>query len=186
MSTSWKASRFACPCPGVFSYGVLFCGLVSSLAMPAALAQSTFATVQGTVLDSSGAAVPGASVTILDEGTGTRKTLQAGSAGEYRAFDLDAGTYSITFASPGFGDQTFPHQTVLARQVIRLDASLKAGSVNEQVEVTAGSNAFSDVATVSHSLSSADNDTLALNFRASDQTSPLSMTAHTSSTRIAR
>ncbi len=154
-------------------------GLLLSLAYsgcvfgPHALAQSTFATVQGTVLDSSGAAIQGATVTITDEATGTRKTLTAGPSGEYRAFDLNASTYTVTFSMAGFGEQSFPHQTVLARQVIRLDASLKAGSVEQVVEVEAGNNAFSDIATVSHSLNSGDIDTLALNFRASDQTSPL-------------
>lgn len=166
-----SVARFSLPSAWTGIASLYACSLC--VLPPHAQAQSTFATVQGTVLDASGAAVPGATVTLADEGTGTRKVVTAGATGEYRAFNLDAGIYTVTFSRSGFGDQTFQHQTVLARQVLRLDASLKAGSVNVEVEVLAGNNAFSDIATVTHSLNSADIDTLALNFRASDQTSPL-------------
>jgi hypothetical protein len=143
-------------------------------------AQSTYATVQGSVLDASGAAVPNATVTIIDENTGAKQTLQSAGSGEYRAFDLNAGTYTIKFSGPGFGEQSFTHQVVLARQVLRLDAHLAAGAVSQQVDVMSGAAAtVSDDATVSHSLSSGDIDTLALNFRASDSTSPLYVAALT-------
>ena len=154
----------------LLSSGALCTGF--SLLVPA-YGQSTYATIQGTVQDASGAAVPNATVTITNDGTGTQEVLKTGGSGEYRAFDLNAGIYSITFAMPGFGDQTVPHQTVLARQIIRLDASLKLGAVASEVQVNGGANNFTDDATVSHSLSSADINTLALNFRASDSTSPL-------------
>ena len=149
----------------------LFLALASDT--PSALAQSTFATIQGTVLDSSGAVVPNAIIVVTQDNTGSTETVTAGSNGEYRLFDLGAGTYTIRFSGTGFGDETVPHQPVLARQVLRLDAHLSAGTVSTEVNVDAGSSAFSDVATVSHSLNSADIDTLALNFRASDNTSPL-------------
>ena len=137
-----------------------------------ACSQSIFATVQGSVLDGSGAAVPGATVTITNDETGIKQTVHSGVTGEYRAFDLEAGTYTISFSEAGFGDQTVAHQVVLARQVLSLDAHLQAGSVTTSIEVNSLS-LLSDDATVSHSLSSADIDTLALNFRATDNTSPL-------------
>lgn len=142
-------------------------------------AQSTFATVQGTVLDASGAVVPNATVTATNEQTGVVETVKAGTNGEYRLFNLDAGNYSVVFSSGGFGDETYTHQTLLARQVLRLDGHLKAGSVATSVDVTAVGGDFSDVSTVSHSLDSKDIDTLALNFRASDSTSPLYVAALT-------
>lgn len=142
-------------------------------------AQSTFATVQGTVLDASGAVIPNATVVVTNEETGTSETTHAGSKGEYRLFDLDAGNYNIVFSNSGFGNQTFSHQVLLARQVLRLDAHLAAGSVATSIDVTAVGGGFSDVATVSHSLNSKDIDTLALNFRASDATSPLYVAALT-------
>ncbi len=146
-------------------------GLCLTFSSPAA-AQSTFATVQGVVLDASGAAIPDATITILDEGTGTKEVVRSGGSGDYRVFDLNAGTYTITVSKPGFGDQTTEHQVILARQVLKLDAHLANGSVATQIDVNTQA-LTSDVATVSHSLSSGDINTLALNFRASDSTSPL-------------
>ncbi len=136
-------------------------------------AQSTFATVQGTVLDSAGAIVPDAVVTITSEDTGTVETVHSNGSGEYRAFDLNAGTYTLVMAHPGFGDQIIAHQTILARQVLRLDGKLAAGGTNTTIDVTAGLATLSDNSTVSHSRSSGEIDTLALNFRATDNTSPL-------------
>jgi hypothetical protein len=150
------------------------CGIAS-----AARAQSTFATVQGTVLDASGASIPNATVVVTNEQTGAIETVHAGAKGEYRVFDLDAGTYSFVFSGAGFGTNSIEHQVLLARAVLRLDAHLATGSVATSVDVTAGGTGFSDVATVSQSLSSADIDTLALNFRASDTTSPLYVAALT-------
>jgi hypothetical protein len=154
--------------------GLMAFGLVQPM-----LAQSTFATVQGTVLDASGAAVPHATVVARNEQTGSVETTKAGANGEYRLFDLEAGTYSVVFSNVGFGDQSFTHQTLLARQVLRLDAHLRAGAVATSVDVNAVGGGFSDAETVTHSLSSDEIDTLALNFRASDTTSPLYVAALT-------
>ncbi len=167
--------QFACALRsrGFISWvGASLCRLLL-LQATALLGQSTFATIQGTVLDSSGATIPNASILITDENTGNSESIHAADNGEYRAFDLQAGTYTVLFTSSGFGSQSVPHQIVLARQVLRLDAHLSAGTINTQVDVTAGGGAFSDVATVSHSLSSGDINTLALNFRATDNTSPI-------------
>ena len=147
-------------------------GAVTVLVPLRAAAQSTFATVQGTVLDVEGAAIPAASVTITDDNTGTVETVTTGNSGEYRFFDLNAGTYTIVIRHGGFGDRVLPHQVVLARQVLRLDGTLAAGSVATEINVSAEA-ITSDVATISHSLSSEDINTLALNFRASDNNSPL-------------
>jgi hypothetical protein len=146
---------------------------------PFAQAQSTFATIQGTVLDSTGALIPNATITVTSDDTGSKQVIHSGASGEYRVFNLAAGTYTIVFSSTGFGAEQIPHQVVLARQVLSLDARLSAGSVSTQVEVQAGASLTSDVATVSHSLSSADINTLALNFRATDTTSPLYVAALT-------
>jgi hypothetical protein len=135
-------------------------------------AQSTFATIEGTVQDASGAAIPGSKILITNDDTGTTETVTSGGSGEYRAFDLNAGTYTIVISHAGFGDQTIAHQTVLARQVLRLDGKLGAGAVATSVDVNAQAT-LSDVATVSHSRTSDEIDTLALNFRATDSTSPL-------------
>ena len=123
-------------------------------------------------MDATGAVISGATVTVTNESTGGKETVSTGGDGQYRLFDLNAGTYSIVFSHAGFGDQRIAHQVILARQVLSFDAHLTAGAVATQVVVT-GEALTSDVATVSHSLSSSDINTLALNFRATDSTSPL-------------
>lgn len=160
------------PAVSVLKTGLLATALLFGLFAPTTQAQSTFATIQGVVMDSSGAIVPDATVTVTDEDTGNKEVVHAGASGDYRVFDLNAGNYTIVFSHPGFGDQTAAHQVVLARQVVRLDAHLTVGSVSTEVSVSAEA-LTSDVATISHSLSSGDIDTLALNFRATDNTSPL-------------
>ena len=135
--------------------------------------QSTFATVQGTITDASGAVIPEATITITSEETGTVETVRSNGSGEYRALDLNAGSYTLIISHAGFGDQTIAHQTILARQVLRIDGRLAAGAVTTSVEVTANLATLSDNATVSHSRTSGEIDTLALNFRATDNTSPL-------------
>ena len=149
-----------------------FCVALLATAV-SAKAQSTFATVQGTVLDSAGAIVSDATVTITSEETGTTETVHSNGSGEFRAFDLNAGTYTIVISHAGFDDQAIAHQTILARQVLRIDGKLAAGGVTTNVDVTAGLATLSDDATISHSRSSDEINTLALNFRATDSTSPL-------------
>ena len=146
--------------------------LLTFVAASPLLAQSTFATIQGTVEDASGAAVPGTVVTVTNDDTGNKEDVSSGANGEYRIFDLSAGTYSILFNHQGFGSQLITHQVILARQVLKLDAHLDTGTVKTEIDVNTN-DITSDVATVSHSLSSSDINTLALNFRATDNTSPL-------------
>ncbi|HLH08841.1 MAG TPA: carboxypeptidase-like regulatory domain-containing protein, partial [Terriglobales bacterium] len=73
---------------------VLFC----SVSM---LAQDT-ASVTGTVKDSSGAAVPNATVVVTNEAKGVTRQLVSNSDGEYLAAALPAGVYSINVSAPGF------------------------------------------------------------------------------------
>ncbi len=146
--------------------------LFSLVAASPLRAQSTFATIQGTVQDASGAAVPGAVIIVTNDDTGNKEDVTSSASGEYRIFDLNAGTYSIVFSHQGFGSQSITNQVILARQVLKLDVHLNAGTVTTEIEVNTN-DITSDVATVSHSLSSSDINTLALNFRATDNTSPL-------------
>ena len=71
-------------------------------ASPALHAQlSTRATITGTVTDSSGAVVPGASVTITDDATKVSVKTQSNGSGSYVAPELNVATYSVTIAKSG-------------------------------------------------------------------------------------
>ncbi len=76
---------------------------MSAFAPPVwAQAGATTASIAGTVIDSTGAVLPGADVTVKDMGTGTTYTAVTGSRGEFNVPALPIGTYSVTVSLMGF------------------------------------------------------------------------------------
>jgi hypothetical protein len=138
-----------------------------------ALAQSTFATLTGTVTDSSGAVLPGVTITVTNIGTEGTRSLVTDAVGNYQVPNLDAGGYRIVAALSGFAEQT--RQTeLLARQTVRLDLQLHVAGTREQVDVVGtGAVIETERATIENSKSGDDINRLALNFRATNSTSPI-------------
>src|ERR1700754_4714237 len=66
-------------------------------------AQVTSGDLTGTIYDPTGAAVPGAAVTVRNDATGVEINVKSGSAGEYRVPNLPVGTYMISVTATGFG-----------------------------------------------------------------------------------
>ncbi len=78
-------------------------GIVLVLAQALALhAQVNSATLLGTVKDSSGAAVPEATITVKSADTGQERTAKTDGAGNYTVSNLQGGRYQLTVAAPGF------------------------------------------------------------------------------------
>jgi len=159
------------------SVGILwlmaFCFLLGSTAMRA---QSTYATVTGFVTDASGAVIPGATVNLVNRDTQRTAVVRTQSSGEYHFVDIDAGTYKLTVKANGFNDYEVSELTVLARQSLRIDASLKVSSgAVTVVMVSADSTLTSDSELMTESRSGSDIDQLALNFRATASTSPINV-----------
>src|SRR2546427_2980518 len=75
---------------GLFLMGSLFVALGTQ-----AYGQGTQSTVLGTVTDSSGALVPGATVTVKNQGTGIERSLTTNESGDYRIAGLEAGNAII-------------------------------------------------------------------------------------------
>jgi len=93
--------------------------------------------VQGTVVDTSQAAVVGATVTLLNVKTGVPAVRQTTETGHY-LFDLvDPGSYTVTVEFQGFSKFVQENVTLPLRGDITVDAMLKAGDVRETVTVTA-------------------------------------------------
>ena len=67
-------------------------------------AQYENGSVVGTIRDASGAAVPGAVVTITNNATGVTTKITANGAGDYEAPSLHVGAYTISASAPGFAD----------------------------------------------------------------------------------
>ncbi len=94
--------------------------------------------ITGTVRDTSGAAVPGASVTIANEAKGIRRTLQSNDAGLFNAPALTpSGGYSITVTKSGFANWQVKDLTINVGQTADFNVTLSVASAATQVEVTA-------------------------------------------------
>jgi len=103
-----------------------------------ASAQSTTqGAIGGTVVDSSGAAVAGASVTLHNNGTNAEFKLTADASGYFKAPLVPPGTYTVTISSSGFGTYSATTVPVTVGSLTELHPELKTGSASETVEVTA-------------------------------------------------
>src|SRR5215468_10023367 len=94
-----------------------------------ALAQRAAASVAGSIVDASEAAVPGASVVVRNLDTGVERTVSANDLGYYVVPALPAGPYSITVSKPGFQTQTVPQLVLVVDQNATINVSLKIGAV---------------------------------------------------------
>jgi hypothetical protein len=97
--------------------------------------QSISATLHGTVTDSTGSQVSGATVVVLNDGTGTTRTTTTNSTGDYVVLQLPPATYTVTISQAGFQPSKFTHIILDANQQARVDATLGVGAVAQQIEV---------------------------------------------------
>ncbi len=100
-------------------------------------AQQSTGTIAGVVVDSSGALIPGASITIKNLNTNFTWNSATTSAGEYRVSFLPVGTYEITAEAKGFTKTVRTGITLSASETARVDLTLKVGEVTQQVTVEA-------------------------------------------------
>jgi hypothetical protein len=108
--------------------------------MPATLAaQAVSGTILGTVTDSSGSVIPNAKVTIVNEGTGLTRNLQADSNGEFTAPSLPTGHYTVIAELTGFKTLTLSNIELGVDQRARIDLKLEVGAMTESVSVEATS-----------------------------------------------
>ena len=101
-----------------------------------AQAQVTTADILGRVTDSSGAVLPGASITIVNTATRDTRTLVSNETGDYVFNLLPIGTYTVTVELQGFSTQ-MATVTVASGDRARVDAKLNLGTVSENIQVTA-------------------------------------------------
>src|SRR5579859_1706204 len=103
----------------------------------AALAQSTFGTIRGTVQDATGAIVPGADVVIHSIQENTDRTTKTDDAGEFSVQNLKPGAYRISVHHDGFSDAQVSSTDLSARQELRLPFTLGVASQSTVVQVEA-------------------------------------------------
>jgi hypothetical protein len=99
------------------------------------LAQSMNAgEISGTVTDTSGAAIPGATVTVLNVNTGVSKSILTNQEGVYDTSSIVAGTYKLIFSREGFSQLVRSSITVIVGNTT-INAELKVGATTESVVV---------------------------------------------------
>lgn len=104
---------------------VVFC----ILAPPPAHAQAVSGTILGFVKDSSGGVVPGASVTVLNTGTGFTRTVVTDARGEYNAPLIPTGTYTVSAEIAGFKKVSKTNVLLGVDQKVRMDLVLEVGAI---------------------------------------------------------
>src|SRR5216684_1806616 len=98
--------------------------------------QRTYGTVDGTVVDSSGAVVAGAQVTLTNTGTQEKHTQPTGNEGEYKFVNVIPGEYRLDITKSGFKHFARTNVVVQVQQETHIEATLPVGQVAETVEVT--------------------------------------------------
>jgi len=102
-----------------------------------ALAQSDRGTITGTVVDSSGAVVPGAKVVLINSGTGIRQETSTTPTGNYAIASLPVGRYTLSVEQPGFARYEQSNILVQVAETARVDVTLQVGAATQSVEVSA-------------------------------------------------
>ena len=100
------------------------------------LGQAQTGEILGVVYDSTGAAVPGAMVTVMDTDTGLNRTLKTDGQGRYDAADLQIGNYQVQAEGQGFAPQVQKGLSLAVGQKIVSDFKLQVGAFTQEVTVT--------------------------------------------------
>ena len=133
-------------------------GLVAVLASIPAFGQGTStSSLAGVVVDSSGGALPGATITVKNDNTGATFTTVSTGTGDFNIPAMPIGTYTVTVSLQSF-------KTVILTEVVlsvgvptNLRATLEIGSVSETVEVTAaGQMVKTQTTTISSTISTTE------------------------------
>ena len=147
--------------------------ILTFAAFPLSYGQSTFGTIIGTVTDPSGAVIANAKVDIQEQATGVARSMSTDATGTYRFLNLDAGTYAIEVSSTNFAGKKNPAVILQARETVRSDFQLALAQATTEVTAVADQEIVAETLTMSSSHSGEEINSLALNFRATANPSPI-------------
>jgi hypothetical protein len=106
------------------------------LLCPPAFGQGAAGSVSGVVLDTSGAVIPGASVTLANTATGVKTTTETNNEGLYTFPYVQPGVYDVTASASGFETVKRPGVTVNVTERVQISFDLRVGTTKQTVEVT--------------------------------------------------
>jgi hypothetical protein len=129
-------------------------------------AQTGTSNITGSVIDGTGAVVPGATVTATNEATGVKSTQTTTDSGVYAFSALPVGNYTITVEKQGFKTLLKTNNALEVGTPLTVDVSLEVGSVEEKVTVVGGEEQLNTAnATIGNVVEQKAIETLPLNGR---------------------
>lgn len=122
----------------ILAYPRTFLLAISFLALGtiSALAQTSYGNISGAVTDSTGAAIPGADVTVISVGTGETHTVKTKGNGGYSIESIGTGLYNITVSATGFSKTIVSNVQVDPSIITPGNAVLTVGAAQDTVEVS--------------------------------------------------
>src|SRR5215470_13292918 len=117
-----------------------------------ALSQTFRGGISGSVTDASGATIAGATVRLLNEGTGLARNQETTSAGEFNFPDLQVGLYTLSVTKQGFQIRKLEKVEVAVGKVTSLPITLAIGQTSETVEVQAAAASLETTSTTLNSV----------------------------------
>ena len=122
--------------------------LFVAASLPSLHAQNFRGAINGTVTDSSGALIPGATVQIVNVGTNASYNQVSTSAGQFVFNDLPLGNYNLTVTAAGFSTQTIQNVPVSAGQTYTQVVKMSVAAAGTTVQVQANALALDTTSTV--------------------------------------
>lgn len=110
-------------------------------------AQEQRGVITGTVLDQQGAAMPNATITVKDNGTGAVYSAVTSNEGTFTVPGLPFGTYSVSIAAAGFSKWTTGAVRVVTAQEANIRATLQVGAATDTITVEAAQQAVDPTST---------------------------------------
>src|SRR5262245_28119938 len=135
-SQHWRSTMRLVPLLAVVAVWLAMSGGV------AAQSQITTAVIDGTVVDPSGAALPGVDVEVRNVETGLVRSLTADRDGRFVALQLPPGRYTVTLKLSGFATLVQENVLITVGETVRLNPVMKVSGIAETVTVTAESPAI--------------------------------------------
>jgi hypothetical protein len=117
--------------------GTIFMGILLATGLARAQGVGTSGEIKGTVTDSSGAVIAGASIVAVQTEKGIRRTATSGASGEYELTGLPPASYEVTAQNAGFQSEVQTGAVVTIGATLIIDFQMKVAATSSQVEVTA-------------------------------------------------
>src|ERR1039458_3917469 len=106
------------------------------LSFPTAKAQTSFASVTGTVVDTSGAAIAKAAIKVINRDTGVSVAASTDASGVYNIVSLIPGAYRILAEQTGFDTASIENVVLSATQTATVNITLRIGKASETITVS--------------------------------------------------